>query len=81
MFKYFSTLASVVVELLSKYKLKNISGARAAPWQQKMTIDHAIICNFFPMQAEWKGINRKQSTRWQHLSRLKASAFFSLQKN
>jgi hypothetical protein len=29
---------------------------------------------------EWKGINRKQSTRWQHLSRLKASAFFSLQK-
>jgi hypothetical protein len=30
---------------------------------------------------EWKGINRKQSTRWQHLSRLKASAFFSLQKS
>jgi len=29
---------------------------------------------------EWKGINCKQSTRWQHLSRLKASAFFSLQK-
>jgi hypothetical protein len=28
---------------------------------------------------EWKGINRKQSTRLQHLSRLKASAFFSLQ--
>jgi len=26
----------------------------------------------------WKGINCKQSTRWQHLSRLKASAFFSL---
>jgi hypothetical protein len=30
---------------------------------------------------KWKGVNRKQSTRWQHLSRLKASAFFSLQKN
>ncbi len=29
---------------------------------------------------QWKGINRKQSTRWQHLSRLKASAFFSLHK-
>ncbi len=29
---------------------------------------------------EWKRINRKQSDRWQHLSRLKASAFFSLQK-
>jgi hypothetical protein len=28
---------------------------------------------------QWKGINHKQSTRWQHLSRLKASAFFSLQ--
>jgi hypothetical protein len=28
--------------------------------------------------AKWKGINRKQSTRWQHLSRLKARAFFSL---
>jgi hypothetical protein len=28
---------------------------------------------------EWKGINCKQSTRWQHLSWLKASAFFSLQ--
>jgi hypothetical protein len=31
--------------------------------------------------AQWKGINRKQSTRWQHLSWLKASVFFSLQKN
>jgi hypothetical protein len=31
------------------------------------------------MILEWKGINGKQSTRWQHLSRLKASAFFSLQ--
>jgi len=30
------------------------------------------------LNVQWKGINRKQSTRWQHLSRLKASAFFSL---
>ncbi len=30
-------------------------------------------------QRQWKGINCKQSTRWQHPSRLKASAFFSLQ--
>jgi hypothetical protein len=29
--------------------------------------------------SKWKGINRKQNTRWQHLSCLKASAFFSLQ--
>jgi hypothetical protein len=29
---------------------------------------------------QWKGINRKQITRWQHLSWLKASAFFSLLK-
>jgi hypothetical protein len=34
-----------------------------------------------PSLYEWKGINRKQSTRWQHLSLLKASAVFSLQKN
>jgi hypothetical protein len=33
------------------------------------------------MVLQWEGINRKQSTRWQHLSRLKASAFFSSQKN
>ncbi len=32
------------------------------------------------LQGEWKGINCKQIARWQHLSRLKASAFFSLQK-
>ncbi len=30
-------------------------------------------------EVQWKGINCKQSTRWQHLSQLKASAFFSLQ--
>jgi hypothetical protein len=28
---------------------------------------------------QWKGINRKQSTRWQHLSQLKARVFLSLQ--
>ncbi len=26
---------------------------------------------------QWKGINHKQNTRWQQLSRLKASVFFS----
>jgi hypothetical protein len=31
-------------------------------------------------RGQWKGINCKQSTKWQHLSRLKASTFFSLQK-
>ncbi len=31
-------------------------------------------------RTQWKGINSKQSTRWQHLSQLKASMFFSLQK-
>jgi hypothetical protein len=29
---------------------------------------------------QWEGINRKQITRWQHLSQLKASAFFSFLK-
>ncbi len=28
---------------------------------------------------QWKGSNRKQSTRWQHVSQLKASAFFICQ--
>jgi hypothetical protein len=28
---------------------------------------------------QWKGINRIQITRWQHLSQLKASSFFYLQ--
>jgi hypothetical protein len=31
-------------------------------------------------QSQWKRISHKQSARWQHLSRLKASAFFYLQK-
>ncbi len=30
---------------------------------------------------QWKGINHKQSTRWQHLIQFKASAFFSFQKS
>jgi hypothetical protein len=29
---------------------------------------------------EWKRISHKQSARWQHLSRLKASALFFLKK-
>ncbi len=29
---------------------------------------------------QWKRINRKQNARWQHLSQLKASGFFSLQQ-
>ncbi len=33
----------------------------------------------FLLKNQWKGINCKQSTRWLHLSRLKASALFSLQ--
>jgi hypothetical protein len=41
----------------------------------QFVISLKIVCNM-----QWKGINRKQSTGWQHLSRLKASAFFSLQK-
>jgi hypothetical protein len=32
------------------------------------------------MPLKWKGINRKQSTRWQHQSQLKDSALLSLQK-
>ncbi len=35
---------------------------------------------YFLAKIKWKGINCKQSTWWQHLSRLKASTFFSLHK-
>ncbi len=44
---------------------------------------HAVCLSACPTVCssckQWKGINRKQSTRWQQLSKLKASAFFSLQ--
>jgi hypothetical protein len=38
------------------------------------------LSNLTQILYQWKRINRKQSARWQHLSWLKASAFFSLQK-
>jgi hypothetical protein len=37
--------------------------------------------NELPEVAQWRKISHKQSARWQHLSSLKASAFFSLKKN
>ncbi len=39
-----------------------------------------VISQTTYLAVKWKGINRKQSTRLQDLSWLKASAFFSLQK-
>ena len=36
--------------------------------------------NLWNIVIQWKRISCKQDTRWQNLSRLKASAFFSLQK-
>ncbi len=45
-------------------------------WQLPRNFNKLKKINFL---FQWKGINRKQSTRWQHLSRLKASVFFSLQ--
>ncbi len=33
-----------------------------------------------PPLHQWKGISCKQNARWQHISTLKASAFFSLKK-
>jgi hypothetical protein len=50
-----------------------VSGSRPETWCQ---------CHktFFFIEIQWKRISHKQSARWQHLSRLKASAFFFLQK-
>ncbi len=57
---------------ISQWKLLN-SFVWGIILQQTKQTQHASL--------QWKGINCKQCTRWQHLSRLKASAFFSLQKN
>jgi hypothetical protein len=40
-----------------------------------------LFCILKDLLTQWKRISRKQSTRWQHLSWLKASALFSFQKN
>jgi hypothetical protein len=42
------------------------------------SVAHSIASSW-QITPHWKGINCKQSTRWQHPSRLKAGAFFSLQ--
>jgi hypothetical protein len=61
---------SQIIWLCSKTVKNDWSG-------QKNIEQNGILMEHF---AKWKGINHKQSTRWQHLSRLKASAFFFLQK-
>ncbi len=63
-------------ELARKCISKNppVEGENESTWKVLIYIKKMSYCWF-----QWKGINRKQSTRWQHLSRLKASAFFSLQ--
>ncbi len=38
-----------------------------------------IFFNYFLIKYQWKRISCKQSARWQHLSKLKASTFFSVQ--
>jgi hypothetical protein len=45
-----------------------------------LSIMLSVIMLYVIMLNVMEGINCKQSTRWQHLSWLKASAFFSLQK-
>ncbi len=55
---------SILITLLITFHNMNFSGNGTA---------------HFVKHKQWKGINRKQSTRWQHLSQLKASAFFTLQ--
>ncbi len=89
--QYFSTQCGpayqgpLVVEMASWQKDR----APLKQWQvgewlliiQLWFIRQKLFCCTVKSFVEWKGINRKQSTtRWQHLSQLKASAFFSLQK-
>ncbi len=49
-----------------------------SPKKSLQIIDKAQNTGFG--EIEWKRISRKQSRRWQHLSKLKASAFFCLKK-
>jgi hypothetical protein len=64
------------------FKLKIISRISNCDFelQQKILFFSETVRKEIAMWSKSKGINRKQSTRWQHLSQLKASAFFSLQK-
>jgi hypothetical protein len=39
-----------------------------------------IVQLFDLIHVEWEAINRKQITRWQHVSQLKASSFYLLVK-
>ncbi len=87
--QYFSTQCGpayqgpLVMEMASwQKKLAPLKQRQVGEWLliiQLWFIRQNIFCNTVKSFVEWKGINRKQSTRWQHLSRLKASAFFSLQ--
>jgi hypothetical protein len=48
---------------------------------QPAYIDMFEVLSVVALLSQWKIISRKQNTRWQHLSWLKANAFISLQKN
>ncbi len=63
-------------KLLASLKIRKIT------FQARYFLQPPNIFFFFYLSLipQWKRINRKQSARWQHLSQLKASAFFSLQK-
>jgi hypothetical protein len=52
----------------NKYMLSNVYWPKISveTWQEQK------------QEGEWKRISRKQSARWQHLSRLKAITFLSL---
>jgi hypothetical protein len=79
----------IVRSYLRTQKLTNLSSTTNTLFSVFVWVEQAFLLsrhgqdwNFCSLRsAQWKGINCKQSTRWQHLSRLKASAFFSLQKN
>ncbi len=77
-------------QLLLMERAKFVSKINAAKFEKMTPIFVIFLPNrlwqisssmfSFSCIKQWKGINRKKSTRWQHLSQLKASAFFSLQK-
>jgi len=58
-------------------------GARQADRQtRRIAASVRLYYNkYFFLTRQWKKIKHQQSGRWQHLSGLKANAYFCLQKN
>jgi hypothetical protein len=69
--------------LIEKYVQENgIDPVSQKPLSAEDLVPTSLLFFLSPIPAgKWKRISCKHNARWPHLSRLKASAFFALQKN